>query len=524
MRIFWTDRLFVLATGACALVCGGCSKSSTTQARDAEALSDAPAGTGGINGTGGSHGTGGGSGQGGSGGTVGTGGSATSSTGGTDITGSGGAKTGGAGGAGGSRTGGAVGGTGSGGSTANGGSGGSYDGGGSPTDDIGTWIDAPGACPSGMTKIDLTTESDLENATRGEGNHASDPASVCYFIHNGTYVQSGSTIPMFIKKGGADATHRRVFVGESRTGVIVKGRATIGTEDAIISHVQISNLTFDLTGFSQSGSFNTLSLVENSTDLRIDHVTFTGDCKTGANGGHVEVDHSTDVIVEECIIEKFGRCGPNGHQDHGVYLAVGNNLTIRNNDIRGNASRGIQFNTEGGDFGTLDNIVIERNRIHDNGHSDYEDGIVMNATGTGTISNVTIQRNLIYGNYYSGIREAGDVFKSVVIRNNTFYANGTASSGSGRSELNLDDEGSGAATSVTRNIIVAANRILNNCYDSQPRGYALTDNIVQGTAPSGTAGNCISGSTSADPVFSDAATGNFHTQNAAVSGYGAYAP
>jgi hypothetical protein len=149
---------------------------------------------------------------------------------------------------------------------------------------------------------------------------------------------------------------------------------------------------------------------------------------------------------------------------------------------------------------------------------------VMNATGTGTISNVTIEHNLIYGNYYSGIRESGSVFQAVVIRNNTFYENGAASSGSGRSEVNLDDVGSGAQTSVTRNIMVAANRVLNNCYDSQPRGYALIDNVVQGSAPSGDAGNCISNSASADPMFADAANVNFHTQNAAVSNYGAYAP
>jgi hypothetical protein len=419
---------------------------------------------------------------------------------------------GGAGGSGGISTGGSAG---AGGGIGGGGAGGTS----SSTGDIGTWTDAPGACPNGMTKIDITTASDLADATRGDGSHANDPASVCYFIHNGRYQQSG--VLMYMLVGGTDETHRRVFVGESRTGVVVVSRGNI---ESGTSHVQISNLTFDLTGYSQSGSFNTLDLSDGCTDLRIDHVTFTGDCQTGANGGHVEFNGSTDVIVEECLIEKFGRCGPNGHQDHGVYLASGSNLTIRNNEIRGNASRGILFNTQGGDYGTLDNVTIERNRIHDNGHADYEDGVAMNATGTGSISNVTVRYNLIYGNYYSGLREVGDVYQSVVIRNNTFYHNGAASSASGRSELNLDDTGSGAATSVTRNIIVAANKILNDCYDAAPRNYTLTDNIAQGTVPTGTAGNCVSATVSVDPGFANANSGDFHTSNAAVSNYGAYAP
>ncbi len=387
--------------------------------------------------------------------------------------------------------------------------------------DIGTWTDGPGTCPSGYTRVDISSAAGLASASRGEGDHASDPASVCYFIQAGTYPPSGSSPVMYFLKGGVDSSHRRVFVGESRTGVVVKGRANV---EAGTSHLQISNLTFDLTGYVQSGSFNTLNLSAGSSDIRVDHVTFTGDCQTGANGGHVEVDGATDVVIEACIIEKFGRCGPDGHQDHGVYLASGSLVTIRNNDIQGNASRGVLFNTQGGDYGALDGVRIEGNRIHHNGHADYEDGIAMNATGTGIISNVVITHNLIYANYYSGLREVGDAFSAVLIQDNTFYRNGELSSAPGRSELNLDDTGSGASTSIAGNIIVAVNRVLNSCYDAQPRGYNLTDNLVQGAMPTGDAGNCISSAIVADPMFNDAAAADFHTQNVAASAYGAYAP
>jgi hypothetical protein len=100
--------------------------------------------------------------------------------------------------------------------------------------------------------------------------------------------------------------------------------------------------------------------------------------------------------------------------------------------------------------------------------------------------------------------------------------NGRLSTASGRSEVNLDATGSGASTAIDRNIIVAANRVLNDCYDSMPRGYRLADNLVQGIVPTGNAGNCISASTSTDPMFTNAATADFHPQSAVAVTYGAY--
>jgi hypothetical protein len=476
-------------------------------------------GSAGKSGGGGAGGTGGG-GKAGSGGTTGgnggtSAGSGGTATGGTGTAGTGTAGTGTAGGAAGTGVGG--------GGTAGGGGGGTGGTGtaGSGGIAIGEWTDAPGACPTGVPQKDITSLTELEDATRGEGAFAGDAPETCYLIHDGTYVQSGSTLAAYVKVGGVDATHRRLFVGQSRKGVVIRGRATI---DAGVSHVRLTNLTFDLNGYSQSGSFNTLSMLDGSVDLRIDHIDFTGDCKTGANGGHVEVDGSSDVVVEACLIEKFGRCGPMGHQDHGVYLASGSQIVVRDNDIRGNASRGIQLNTEGGTFGTLDQITLEQNRIHDNGHADYEDGIVMNATGTGTISNVVVQHNLFYGNYYSGLRVVGTVFQSVAVTKNTFFHDGVASSGAFRSEANIDSMGSGANTVFSKNVFVAVAPVLYSCFDATPRGFSLGDNVAQGTLPSGPDGACVSGTVAIDPMLKDPAAFDFHATNPAAAGYGAYAP
>jgi hypothetical protein len=393
------------------------------------------------------------------------------------------------------------------------GSGGAGGGGGA----IGEWMDAPGACPAGVPQVDLKTTQDLADASRGEGTFANDAPGTCYFIHDGTYTQSG--VLLYFTKGGAPGA-RRYFVGESRKGVVIQGRASI---DDGVGELSISNLTMDITGYAQAGSFNTLS-VGNGKNITIDHVTFTGDCATGLKGGHIETNGTDGLLVEACLIEKFGHCGGGGHEDHGIYLASGKNIVVRNSVIRENSSRGIQMYTQGGQYGTLDQITIERNRIQANGHADYEDGIVINAYDTGTISNVTIKRNIIDHNFYSGIRFAGGVESGVVVTYNTFDSNGAGSNLAGRSEINVDDMGGAAGTSIKRNIFNVGNLLINDCYDATSLGFGLADDFVHGKIPSGAAGNCVGMETSGDPQFKDAAAGDYHPQNAEATGFGVYAP
>lgn len=374
-----------------------------------------------------------------------------------------------------------------------------------------------GQCPSGTVRVDVASVSALQDASRGEGLYAADPPNTCYFIANGTYPQSGTTLLMYIREGGS-AAGPRVFVGASREGVVIRGRATVADG---VSNVVVSNLTFDLTGYSQSGSFNTLTLAE-ASNVTVSQVSFTGDCATGYKGGHIEADGVDGLVVDSVLVENFGHCSSGGHEDHGIYLANGSNITIRNSIVRGNASRGIQLYTQGGEYGTLENIRIEGNRIYANGHANYEDGIAVNATDKGTITSVLIERNLIYRNYYSGIRFVGDAMSAVTVRQNTFDANGSGSSSASRSEVNLDDIGSGAGASFGRNIFNAGHLLINNCYDAAGRGFRLEDNVLNGqSAPPG-AGDCVGLVLQADPQFVDAASGDYHTRNPAVAAYGAY--
>jgi hypothetical protein len=398
------------------------------------------------------------------------------------------------------------------------GSGGELSGGGSSAVTVGEWTDAPGECPPGSKRVDITTLDQMQNASRGD----SDQDATCFFVHDGTYAQTGSTLPLYFLRGGT-ANAPVVWVGESRSGVVIQGRATfeIGSD-----HMQLSNMTLDISKVTQTGAYDTITVL--ASDITLSHLTLTGDCAHGSEGGHIEVPGLDDpsaptqahVVIDSCLIEKFGHCASNGSLDHGIYLSSGDDIVVRNSVIRGNSSRGIQIYTHYEDSSlTLTNILIERNRIESNGHGDYQDGMVVNgnvdSTFVGPIDGVTIKNNVFRQNYYSAIRFVGNSVKNVEITHNTFVDDGAPSTGSNRSELNLDD-GTPAAT-ATKNLFVPVTTVVNSCVDS----LGISDNVVSGGSATG---SCVMRSVEAEPQFVDAANGDFHTQNPAVDGYGAYAP
>jgi hypothetical protein len=366
-----------------------------------------------------------------------------------------------------------------------------------------------------MTRVDIANVAALMDASRGDGDYAGDPPNTCYFIANGTYYY-GLTLPMYVLKGGT-APGARYFVGATRQGVVIRGRAAV---ESGVANVVVTNMTFDMTGYDQGGSYSTLTIM-GASNVTVKDVTFTGDCVAGKDGGHIETDGVNGLLVDSVLVEKFGRCGTSsGHQDHGIYLSYGSNITIKNSIIRGNSSRGIQIYTGEPGLG-LSNIAISRNWIYENGHADYEDGIAIG--GANAIRNVLVERNLIYRNYYSGVRFVGVAASAVAFVENTFDSNGAGSTSSSRSEVNLDASGSGARTTFWRNIVNPGNQLINDCYDAARRAFSIVDNALNGEqASSGDAG-CVGKLVLANPKFVDATHGDYHPQNPAVTAYGAYA-
>jgi hypothetical protein len=136
---------------------------------------------------------------------------------------------------------------------------------------------SPGTCPSGTTRVDITTQSQLASAARGESSYDKDPPATCYFIHNGTYSTTG--VVLYVLKGDIAGGAPRAFVGESRAGVVIHGRGNL--EDGV-SDVLVTNLTFDLAGYVQAGAFNALNL---------------------GNGGNITIDH---IIAEQTTVRRPG--------------------------------------------------------------------------------------------------------------------------------------------------------------------------------------------------------------------------
>ncbi len=378
---------------------------------------------------------------------------------------------------------------------------------------IGEWTDGPGACPGGTTRVDLATADELMDATRGVGAYAGDAPDTCYYLADGTYAHTSDWL-MDVAVGGT-STQRRVFVGQSRDGVVLRGYSRV-----LADHVELRNLTVQTGGIAGlSGSIE----IEGASDVIVSHLDLTGDCATSAGGAHLRLTDATQVVIEDSLIEAYGECIATNNVGHGIAIGPVDDLVVRNNIIRDNAARGVELYS--GQAGALfSNILIERNRIYDNGHKNYQDGLHLNGNTTLPVSSVEVRHNLFFNNYWSGIRFVGSNFTDLSVHHNTFWFNGAGTTAPQRSEINLDEESSGGPADISGNIFVVGFQLLNNCYSSASRGFSITDNVVFGSYDAGQVGDCVADVVELDPGLAAPASGDFHATAAGAEDYGAYAP
>jgi parallel beta-helix repeat protein len=218
-------------------------------------------------------------------------------------------------------------------------------------------------------------------------------------------------------------------------------------------------------------------------------------------------------------VQGFGHCGSN--RDQGVYLESGQDITLRNNVIIGNAARGIQLYTgdvgdSSGQYGVLKHVTIQGNLIESNGHDNYQDGISLD--GAYPISDVRIIHNVAIDNDYSGVRFNSPKVTGIEISHNTFIRNGTRATQGSPSQINVDG-GAGARAMIERNIFVNGPALLNACARTDGT-FQLNDNVVFATNRTGPSG-CVSNVVSADPQLHE---GDYRPTNPVIVQYGAYSP
>jgi hypothetical protein len=369
---------------------------------------------------------------------------------------------------------------------------------------------------SGSAGIELRSSHDIAQASRGAGRFTDDPPGTVYTIRNGIYRLPEGLDALIWAKVGGTAEKKRRFVGESRNGVIIHGRATVTAD-----HVEICNMTFDLRGYTPRGkrSFSTVSIV-GASHVSVCRVDCLGNGDKGRRGGHIEVrapnpeSVPAQILVEDCFVEGFGIFAEKeGRLAHGIYIGEGRQVTVRNCEIRRNSGRGIQIFSHFPDARMLQEITIEGNLIHYNGKEKYTDGIVIGSVRSregDVVSGVTIRDNVIHHNTFAGLRIATNSCEAIEVLNNTFWANSRSfRDGAG---IWLDSRPADGAVVVKRSVFVEHRGALRSPRGSRPEA---SDNLVIG--PVGD----LEGGVSADRGALAPAAGRFSIDRGRAGEYGA---
>jgi parallel beta-helix repeat protein len=159
-------------------------------------------------------------------------------------------------------------------------------------------------------------------------------------------------------------------------------------------------------------------------------------------------------ILNSKIHHQVSECGCSGERWYGIYFHHGTNGVLEGNEIYNNPGGGIHAYP-----GTITNLVIRGNSIHDNGYLDSSPvgGMVVAEDGVQSVTGVQVYNNLVYRNGVgqsivngsNGIRVSTGA-DGTKVWNNTVYRN----NGSG---VNIQKGTVAPTNTVVQNNIVFAN-------------------------------------------------------------------
>jgi hypothetical protein len=250
-------------------------------------------------------------------------------------------------------------------------------------------------------------------------------------VRDGIYT-GGNRAIVDIERCGT-AAHPIVFLAEHKWGAVLDGRNNTSLTGFYFGASFIRVEGFEIRGVRRYG-FDMAEGSVTNLEIAANHIHHVGRYCTDSSGGITAVYVANrNVLIERNLIHDIGRYGPgeNGcsptnnnwqNHDHGLYVAAGSNIVIRNN-IFYNILHGWAVHRYSGANLRVDSLFILNNTFAFPNPNKAGQILVSSPTATAVIAN-----NIFYEPLTAGIDFDGAVATNVTVANN-LVSTGPAATG-----------------------------------------------------------------------------------------------